>query len=224
MGRNSKSLSLALVLIMFMSSITIAETVKAQSTKPSPPKFSIQVRTNTLHTSPTSNGTTAYAVDLVVENQAFVNNSSVNTMVYFCKVKDHYSNAWGLDGNYVRQSSSKTTNITVAPFTMWPIMNSTILDFQVQAQTGYYDVKTVPGPVFKNGPGTSHLEYTFTKSQESDWSPTQTVDLTTGAVTPTSTFAAPELSWIVVLPLIALGIAAAAIVQSRKKSRNFDLG
>lgn len=219
---NGKSLSLALVLIMVLSIITVAVTVQAQSTKPSPPKFSIHVRTGTLHTSPTSNGTTAYAVDLVVENQVFIDSSSVNTMVFFCRVKDHSSSVWVLDDNYARQFSSETTNITVAPLTVWPIMNSTVLDFQVQAQTGIYDVKTVPGPVFKNGPGTSHVEYTFTKSQESDWSLTQTVDLTTGAVTPNSTSAAPELSWIVVLPLLALGLALAATVQSRKKSRNFD--
>jgi hypothetical protein len=56
------------------------------------------------------------------------------------------------------------------------LTNSALLDFQVQAQTGYYLRRYVEGqmpdtPLHTNG----YWEITFNKSEVSDWSSTQTV-------------------------------------------------
>ena len=55
----------------------MAESVYAQSTKPSPPEF-------TLHTPNDS------TIQLIIKNQVFTNSESVNAIMYNYKVKDHY--------------------------------------------------------------------------------------------------------------------------------------
>ena len=198
MGRNSKSLSLALVLIMVTLCITIVETVQAQSTKPLPPKFSI---------------TTVPGINLVIENQAFANSTSVNSIVYYWKVKDHYSEGWATSNNFQRQSNSKTTIIGVYPATLymlWVLGTSTLLDFQVQAATGNY---TAPD---KFGPPT--LGPTFVKSEESDWSSTQTITnpKTTSSPSPSPV---PEFSWLAIPPLFAIVLSVAFAIRRQKSAK-----
>jgi len=67
------------------------------------------------------------------------------------------------------------------PFTYSTVLNnSTLLDFQVQAQTGYYAITQKPGympgmpPV---GSGDGYSEITFNPAESSDWSDTITVNL-----------------------------------------------
>jgi hypothetical protein len=58
MGKISKSLSLAIVIVIVFSSYTMAESVYAQSTKPSPPEFTAQAPNES-------------TIELVIKNQAF---------------------------------------------------------------------------------------------------------------------------------------------------------
>ena len=73
------ALTTILVIIFLME--PMAESVYAQSTKPSAPKFSIQLPNNN-------------TIQIVIQNQAFTSSSAVNSLVYYYKVKDHYSNTW----------------------------------------------------------------------------------------------------------------------------------
>jgi hypothetical protein len=162
---NKKSLFLALVLIVSLSSLSIVETICAQSTKPSPPEFTAQA--------PNEN-----TIKLVIKNQAYTSSDTVNAIIYYYRVKDHNSEyPWIRCGNCQLQSDSQTTIITVKtpypsayPFdlSMKSFLNSGLIDFQLQAVTGYYRVVPIPGGA----------DIYFNDSETSDWSGTQTVNLT----------------------------------------------
>jgi hypothetical protein len=160
----------AILMIIFLMQ-PMAESTFAQSTKPSAPKFTIQF----------SNDDT---IQIVIQNQAFTSSSSVNSLIYYNRVKDHYSDRWIIDKNYQLQSGSKTTSIEIdlVPLGYFVILNnSSILDFQVQAVTGYYLITQKPGHMpgalinFTSPDGYS--EITFNDSETSAWSNTVTVDL-----------------------------------------------
>ncbi len=191
----------------------MAESVYAQSTKPSPPKFTIQIPNNS-------------TIHIVVENQAFTNSSSVNSIVYYFRVKDHNSNLWIESGNYNLQSNSKTTIISIPPLPGMSLLgsilsspllnNSTLLDFQVEAKTGYYAITQKPGympgmPPLGSGDGYS--EITFNPAETSEWSNTQTVNLNQTSTT------VPEFSRLMILPLFIFVLSIAVIVRARKTCR-----
>jgi hypothetical protein len=226
--RNS-ILCVVLVMATLSLSILMVRPSYAQSTEPSPPKFSIQ----------TPNTST---IQLVIENQAFINSSSVNSLVYYYRVKDHNSDTWMEDGDYTLQSNSDITIISIPPepgvgtlLNTPMFQNSTSLDFQVQAVTGFYSVTWQPGYMpgmptqFQSGNG--YWDITFNPAESSDWSPTQTVTLpanlslsTTSAssFTSTPTPAAPEIPILAILPLFLLVISVAFILRHRKTSKLSD--
>jgi hypothetical protein len=195
----------------------MAGSVYAQSTKPSAPKFTIQMPNNS-------------TIQLVVENQAFTNSSSVNSIVYYFRVKVHNSDLWVESGNYNLQSNSKTTVISIPPqpgmslydsILSSPLFNnSTLLDFQIQAQTGYYAITQKPGyipgmPPIGSG---SYSEITFNPAETSGWSNTQTVNLnqTSTTLTPTPTSTVPEFSWLMILPLFLSTFFIVVLFRKRK--------
>jgi hypothetical protein len=171
-----KGLFLALVLIVSLLSLFLVEPICAQSTKPSPPEFTAQ----------TPNEST---VELVIKNPAFIRSESVNAITYDYRVKNHNSEQWMRHGGLGElQSEAITTTITIKtpypsdyPFTegIKTFVNSSLLDFQVRANTGYYVVVPIQG-----GSDTC-----FNVSETSDWSNTQTVNLTQSlSPHPTATF------------------------------------
>ena len=181
--RNS-ILCIALVIATLSLSILMVKPSCAQSTEPSPPKFSIQ----------TPNAST---IQLVIENQAFTNSSSVNSLVYYFRVKAHNSDTWMMDGDYTLQSNSGITIISIAPesglgaFLSTPMFqNCTMLDFQVQAVTGFYSVTWQPGYMpgmptqFQSGNG--YWDITFNPAESSDWSSTQIVAMPVSSNSPSS--------------------------------------
>jgi hypothetical protein len=184
----NRNLSITLLSIIVLLNLTIVGTVCAKVTKPSPPKFTIQIPNNS-------------TIQLVIENQAFTNSSTVNSIVYYFRVKDHNSNLWLESGNYNLQSNSKTTIISIPPLPGMSLLdsilsspllnNSTLLDFQVQAETGYYEITNKSGspPLVSPAPQNWHTEITFNPAETSDWSNTQTVIIpsTSGSLTPTPT-------------------------------------
>jgi hypothetical protein len=218
------SLSLAIltsVLVIIFLMQLMAVSVYAQSTKPSAPQFTIKVL---------SEGN----LQLVIENQHFTSSSSVNAIEYYYRVKDHNSQQWmrnGGDGQL--QSGSKTTVIEIflSPFLQSFLDNSTVLDFQVQAKTGYYLVTQKPGympgipPV---GPGNGYTEITFNESETSDWSNTQTITLSANVplspspspnTSASPTPSVPEFSWLMILPLFGSALFIAVILRHRKTTQ-----
>jgi len=182
---SKKSLFLALVLIVSLLSLFLVEPICAQSTKPSPPEFTAQAPNES-------------TVELVIRNQAFTRNESVNAITYDYRVKNHNSEQWIRHGGLGElQSEASTTTITIKtpyqsdyPFTegMKTFVNSSLLDFQVRANTGYYLIVPIYGG----------SDISFNVSETSDWSNTQTVNLTqSSSPHPTATMqptAAPTAS------------------------------
>ena len=181
--RNS-ILCIVLVIATLSLSILMVRPSYAQSTEPSPPKFSIL----------TPNAST---IQLVIQNQAFTNSSSVNSLVYYFRVKAHNSDTWMEDGDYTLQSNSDITIISISPesevgaFLYTPFFdNSTSFDFQVQAVTGFYSVTWQPGYMpgmptqFQSGNG--YWDITFNPAESSDWSPTQTAAMPVSSNSPSS--------------------------------------
>jgi hypothetical protein len=213
MDRLGKHLSILLVVILAISSVLIVKPISAQSvTKPSAPQFSIQFPNND-------------TIQLVIQNQEVFNSSSVNSIIYYYRVKDPYSPRSSIDKDYVLQSNSKTTTITIPPVPDGMLFsqmvnrtigsNSTLIDFQVQAVSGYYAVTQKPGPI-PGGPlqyqsPDGYTEITFNESQASDWSNPITVDLSKMAVVTLSATPSPTvpefpitLSLVTILAIVSL--------------------
>ncbi len=211
----------AILVIIFLVE-PVAESVYVQSTKPSPPKFTIQIPNNS-------------TIQLVVENQGFTNSSSVNSIVYYFRVKDHNSDLWLESGNYNLQSNSKTTVISIPPLPGMSLLgsilsspllnNSTLLDFQIKAETGYYAITQKPGympgmpPI---GSGDGYSEITFNPAETSDWGNTQTVNLNQTSTTST-TPTVPEFSWLMILPLFVSLLFCVVLARFRNRlNKNID--
>lgn len=185
--RNSLLCVVLVIATLSLSTLTVRPAC-AQSTAPSTPEFSIQ----------TPNAST---IQLVIENQAFTNTSSVNSIVYYYRVKGQNSETWVIDGDYTLQSNSDTTIISIPPIPGLPVPilstplldNSTLLDFQVQAVTGFYSVTWqpgyMPGMPTQCQPGNGYWDIAFNPAQSSPWSPTQTVAMPVIANSTSSTFA-----------------------------------
>lgn len=221
MGRMVKYLSLCLVVILAISILLMVKPTDAQSvSKPSAPKFTIQF--------PNSN-----SLQIIIENQIFVSTSTVNSIVYFYRVKDHYSEQWIRDSDYKVQSDSKTTIISlpkVPGTSLFPPMvygsilnNATLIDFQLQAQTGYYAISNVSGPpaLISPAPQQWHTEITFNESATSDWSSSLIVDLIEMAVvTPSATPAVPEFPITILLVAVLIAVSLLLVIGKRKLAIN----
>jgi hypothetical protein len=182
---SKKGLFLTLVLILSLLSLFLVDPICAQSAKPSPPEFTAQAPNES-------------TIELVIKNQAFTRNESVNAITYDYRVKNHNSEQWARHGGLGElQSEASTTTITIKtpyqsdyPFVegVKMVVNSSLLDFQVRANTGYYLVVPIQGGA----------DTYFNVSETSDWSNTQTVNLTQPlSPHPTATFqptAAPTAS------------------------------
>lgn len=223
---------LVLVIATLVLSISMVRPSCAQSTEPSLPNFTIQI---------SNSGT----IQLVIENQEFTNTSSVNAIVYYCRVKAHNSDNWVQDGDYTLQSNSDTTFISIPPIPGMPASfesstlfdNSSVLDFQVQAVTGFYNVTWIPGPMpdapiaFQRGNG--YCAISFSPVESSNWSPTQTITLPPSSNSVPQTSApsalvslrsetsehAIEILTLAILPLFLSVVSIAAIIKLRKREQ-----
>lgn len=105
-------------------------------------------------------------------------------------------------------------------------VNGTV-DFQVQAFIGYSELVPIQ-PILLNPNG----YYLVVTGQSSDWSNIETISIPDGKVTisespnptptstqnPTPTPSVPELSWLVIVPLLLSMFAVAVIIRYRKTS------
>ena len=209
-----KLLVIIVVLIIAISavmSLSQSVTFAQSTTKPSAPQFTIQVISGS-------------SLQLVIENQDFISSSSVNAIIYYYRVKDHYGDQWMIDRNGQLQSDSNTTVIAIPSYPSeylfghpsHPLSNISVLDFQLQAETGYYLENYVEGQM----PGAlletdGYWETTFNKSETSDWSSTQTVNLSEYTTI-------PEFPSWTILPLLI--VATLVGVTIRNKIRKNELG
>jgi uncharacterized membrane protein YwzB len=219
MGENEimkKLLVIIVVSIIAVSAVmSLSQSVSfAQSTtKPSAPQFTIQVISGS-------------SLQFVIENQDFISSSSVNAIMYYYRVKDNCGDQWMIDRNGQLQSDSETTVIAIPSYPSeylfghpsHPLSNVSVLDFQLQAETGFYLEKYVQGQM----PGAlletdGYWETTFNKSETSDWSSTQTVNLSEYATIPEFP------SWTILLTTLVAGVAVTIFFRDRlKKQRRFD--
>ena len=217
MGSTSKGISLFLVVILTVSGLIIVESAYAQSIpKPSTPEFTMQTQTQ-------ANTTT---ITLTIRNQPFDAASQYPDGFF-------YNVAISVDGKnwselyhvedaedwYPQQSNSSTTVLTyVAGETIYypkdtsqgvsVIPKSGEVAFQVQAMIGHRD-----RGAFKNG----FMPYVLV-GESSDWSNTQTITIPASSTSPspTATSTVPELSWLVILPLLFTVFAIIMIIRHRK--------
>jgi hypothetical protein len=218
MAKSNKTL-LTMLFLIILPNLAIAGVVSAQSTKPSPPQFTVS-----RHDSST--------IWITIENQPFNTSSAVNALVYYYRIKGQSSQIWTEDRDYVLQSDTQNTIIPVELDTLpykLQVQDINALDFQVQAVTGYYAVTNKSGPpaLISPAPQNWHTEITFNESEHSGWSSTQTIMVSeiNTEVTPNLTPqpSIPELQTALALPILAASILAAlALVyfRSRKQKQN----
>jgi hypothetical protein len=147
------SLSLAVltsILVTIFLVEPMTESVYAQSSKPSPPVFSTRVVPN-------------FSIEFNITNQPFTNSSSVNAISYTVRAIDPDT---GLSVQYPGDNlkPNGTYTILTMPMSMLSLTmpNASSVNFQMQAQTGYYS------RIYKQGqmqealfPTQGYWEYNF---------------------------------------------------------------
>lgn len=238
MGRRGKYLIFFLVLFLCLSSLCLVGAAFAQPIKPSPPEFTVRYVHATYNTVNPQTGATRQfdnsSIEFRIKNQPFIVTSTVNAIYYLVRFRDPATGFWPelhSTATYHIQSNGTYTILTI-PISLPnllppPVQNASSIDFQLQAQTGYYSQSyqqgQMPGaPLHTDG----YWEIRFNPAEKSDWSSTQTVNLDETATSSNPGPTAPEFSWLAVL-LLFLSLLSAALVLLRHrnlvKSRNFDV-
>ena len=192
--------ALSLLLILTLSSLTMAETL-ASTQKPSTPEFTVKF-IDSSYDVPDSSSIDPYTgqtiitpaehvdnrtIEVKVKNQPFTpyvdDESSFAIKLYYnIRVRGYFGGNWtevfSVDNPHPVQSNSDYTIISlplggnVGPFASLPTNSSSQIDFQVEAMIGYFS-RTV-----------GFASWYFA-GEESDWSNTQTISI--GAGVPSGT-------------------------------------
>ena len=246
MGRNRKSIVVILTVILAISSILLVNSVSAQTTpKPSVPEFTLKYVDGsydvpTTYTIDQYTGETithqGYHVNLTVFEMVIQNQlNPINDLYYSIQVKGHYSNEWIMFFDYseglpLQDSTAKETIIRMGTLDRGvltlqgahksiPIPSGGKEDIQVQALVGSIgrNASAPMAPYIFNG-------------VVSDWSPTQTITIpesntlspspTFPSASPTPTPTVPELSWLVILPLLLSLFFVVVVIRHRKTANS----
>jgi len=241
MGNRSEGLALALMLVMAISTASLLMVIPAKAQTiptPSVPSFTLQFVDNSYNV-PTTTSIDPYTgqtithqgyhvtnitLVMTIQNQPLVyqyNGSQYAELYYNIQAKGHYAENWSQiyansDQPLANASSPQTMIIvgvlgdngfTVPPNSNLIVSSNGTVDFQVQAMLGFFYKKAVSGSGW------------FFQGNTSDWSPTQTITIPANSVSPspslTSTPAVPELSWLVIVPLLLSVISVAVIIRHR---------
>jgi hypothetical protein len=208
MAKWCKSLCLVLVLALSLSSLPWVGFTHAQSNKPSPPVFNTRVVYN-------------LSIEFNITNQPFTNSSTVNAISYIVRAINPNTGFSLQYPNNDFQSNGSHTILTM-PMSMLSLTmpNASSVDFQMQAQTGYYSRIYKQGQMPEATFATEgYWEDNFNPAEKSDWSQTQTVDLTAGA---SSTPTTPEFSWLMILPLFLSLLSIVFLFRKRKFGDGYD--
>lgn len=206
--------------------------------KPSVPDFNIALIDSSYEIPPTStmnpyNGqvTTeegrhveSRTIQVSVKNQPFTpfsiqvkyGDQSYNKTVYLhyeVRWKGHFETEWHqqyypLENYYMislEDAQLKNGNTIFSYKDYWP--QDAHIDFQVKARIGYvqYTDEGIAGLAFKG--------------EESNWSNTQTINLSQSPTSPSPSPAIPELSWLVTVPILLSSLFAAWIVKHNKSKK-----
>jgi hypothetical protein len=247
MDKISKCLAFLLTIIVAVSCLTLTavKPAAAQSLPtPSVPEFTVRLVNNsysipqtiTTATDPyTGKQTTQLTpsqyvkdeyIEVQIKHQAFtpytinyqnIDNRTVNLYFYVVS-KGHYSTDWSTVDEattIIENYSSQYTTIKL--YTDKTIPAPAELDFRAKAMIGYlvhqYEPeKPLPPPNFPT--------YNYgINGTSSDWSPTQTISTGESSNSPASTPTVPELSWLVIVPLL-LSVLAIALLLKQKRAIN----
>lgn len=224
MGSTSISFSVLLAAILAVSSLIMVESASAQSIPtPAVPEFTL-----TLISSPPDSHFVNKTIELAIKNQP---SFPKNGFFYNVRIRINDDN-WGplypnnnsvpnqSDGEYTILSySSGYLGVEYQYHLGYKVENLTAddkIDFQVQAMVG--SIHRVFNPN-----ATNQLEmypYIFSGGT-SDWSNTQTITIpatpTILSLTPTPTPTVPELSWLVIVPLLLSLLSIAMVLRHRKQ-------
>lgn len=173
------------------------------------------------------------SIVVTVKNQQFtstqLSNGNWTSLYYNLRWEPHFTqNDWTYypemppanvpSSEYIQASQTDHTIIPISTsYLPATYSNGTQIDFQVQALIGYEEPFYASGSTIAGSAG-----YLFI-GQSSDWSSSQTLvfgePLTANpstVPTPNSTSTVPELSWLVIVPLLLSVFAVAVAVRRRK--------
>jgi hypothetical protein len=231
MGRTSKSLALILILIMAISSLSllIVKPANAQTiSTPSVPEFTVKFVDASYNVAPSSsiNPYTGQnvtvegyhvenrTIELIIKNQpltSYRQNGEDVSFYYNVREKGHYEENWTaiytVDNYFTAPSNTTDTTLTYSldpnapPWLDNNLPSGGQLDFQVEALIGHIGRTVGFASWYFNG-------------QESGWSNTQTITIPASSSSPTP--AVPELSWLIIVPLLLSVFSVAVIVRHRK--------
>jgi hypothetical protein len=241
--RMSKSLALAIILILVGSSLILTESAFASIPKPSIPEFTLKIVDNSYDV-PTTYSIDPYTganvtnpakhidnrtLKFTIKNQPFTPyydaSSSFNVTLYYnIRMKGHYEENWTnlyfIDDNHPKQSNS---DYTVIIFLLGANGDNALrwlppkaeVDFQVEAMIGFFSRLYNPN-------ATNQLEmfpWGFTGA-ESGWSNTQTIAIDestpTASSSTTATPSIPEFSLISAIFLLVVASVSLVYFKRRK--------
>jgi hypothetical protein len=227
-----KSLALAIIFILAVSSLIMVESASAQSIpKPSVPEFtakyvdrSYTVPANTSidpFTGKTVTNPAQYienqTIQISIKNQTI---SSSDFLYYKIRMKGHFSQEWTNISFVQANPQSEYTELTFAlagnnasgPFvSSLEISSGDTADFQVQAQIWHYVPSDNPNSQFGGG-------WLFRISDYSDWSNTQTITIPeTANTSPNPSPTVPEFPLVSAIFLLAVVSVSLVYFRRRKK-------
>lgn len=236
MGKIGKTFALMLTLIIAMSCLTlVVKPANAQPPlTPSVPKYILQYVDGSYDV-PTTQTIDPYTGETITHQGYHVNQTvfemviqnqlnPIDNLYYSIHVKGHFSTEWisffDLSEGLPQQDPSSTQTIIrmgtlgedgltlVGAHKSITISSGGKEDIQVQA---------LIGSIGRNG-SAPMAPYTF-YGTESDWSPIQTITVPSSSVSPTASPTVPELSWLVIVPLLAFSLFIAMILTYRKHQK-----
>ena len=225
----TKRVTLLLVAILTLSSLIVVNVALATVSKPPVPIFTVNYEDSLDYVPPvysvnkyTGENTLVqegYYVEnkniiVTIENQPFTKSTTDGKPVslsYNIRIKGHFEEYWTDLG----QITSSDSEYTITSYAYGKKANNDILrnvptdgklDFQVQAQTGYYTQVWVEESSGCGGTTTAgHYEQRYTLGEPSDWSNTQTITINETQTPPIS----PEqVNVIVDVAIIAIVLGA----------------
>jgi hypothetical protein len=214
MDKISKTFALILTLVIAMSCLTFLTVKPANAqTELSVPRFTIGLRNASTQLNSTQfiqNQT----IQIKIENQPIGNSEY---LLYLIDFKSHFADDWNSTKVGVWQDQqSKSTLIVYAlkgnnasntfnGFLEFSIGDT--VDFRVQAEL-LYDL----------GPPNGHIQSGFLQEiGRSEWSNTQTIAIEETSASSNPTI--PELSWLVIVPLLLSVFSFAVILRHRKTAK-----
>ncbi|HTY75964.1 MAG TPA: hypothetical protein VMD05_10415 [Candidatus Nanoarchaeia archaeon] len=188
-------IAVLLILVGFISLI-IVNFANAQQALPTPPVPVFTLKMDNLDNNTVDFSVKNLPVPLSVSDQNL-------TLFYGLRFKDHDSTVWPniySSDTFQVSSSSENTTFSLFLFPYYSLIKGQVWDFQVQAIYGNHSVTYNPTVInLPKGMPNGAYEIVFDPKSSSDWSSTETINLTDGSVSgdasiggPISAFAPPN--------------------------------